>query len=150
MHVEKTLSSAILATQSVVVKQPFVKAMAAMFGFVFISYRAELLLICVMFLIDLVTGMLAAMKTKDFQSAKFFKGCTKLMVYAIFIMLAIGTDYIVSFHVLGMSESIRVFLSITFSFIILTDVFSVFENLEKLGYTTPKKMFKNVLSNFKK
>jgi len=150
MHVEKTLSAATSAVESLLVKQPIAKAMTGMFGFLFVSYRAELMLICVVFLVDLITGVAAAIRAGEFQSAKFFKGCTKLIVYAVFILLAVGTDFTVSHHILGMDVSTRIFLSVTFSFIILTDVFSVFENLEKLGYSTPRKTFRKMVLNLKK
>ena len=150
MHIARALSAAVATTEAVVIKQPFVKAVAATFGFLFITNSVEMMLISLLFTLDLLTGTLAAIKNNKFQSREFFKGCTKMLVYAIFIMLAIGTDYCVSIHLLGMQETMHVFLSVTFSFIILTDVFSVFENLEALGYMTPKKVFIKLLTTFKK
>lgn len=86
-------------------------------------------LIFLLYFIDLITGVAAAIFRRDFQSRKFFMGATKLLVYGAFA--AIGVSLWQVLH-LG-----NFFLAWIFAFIIITDSSSILENLEKLWYNTP-------------
>lgn len=147
MNIKYTLPGICSSAKSVIADNAASKLIMSVFGFLFLEFQVELLIVGIVFFFDLFTGLIASIKNNEFKSAKFFQGCTKLMVYCVFIMLAVCTDIVVSEHILNTKENFNVFLSMTFSFIILTDVFSVFENIEKLGYETPKNSFKKILKN---
>jgi toxin secretion/phage lysis holin len=83
----------------------------------------------ILYLVDLVTGTLKAMKRRELQSGKFFTGATKLLVYGIFLLIAGSID-----QAIGAGNVAR---WVMFVFIITTDGLSILENLEALGVNTP-------------
>lgn len=85
--------------------------------------------IFLIYFIDLITGVWYALYSKDFQSRKLFAWCTKLLVYAIFMIIAVSV-----WNGLYIWNSL---LSWIFGFILVTDSISIVENLEKLWYNTP-------------
>lgn len=102
-------------------------------------------LIFLLYFIDLFTWVASAIYRREFESRKFFMGCTKLLVYGIFAAIGVALG-----QTLGLGN---VFLSGIFSFILITDSISILENLDKLWYATPvflKKYLKVAQENLEK
>lgn len=95
-----------------------------------------------LYLIDLVTGALKALKHEEFQSGKFFKGATKLLVYGIFLWIAASIDKAIDHG--------NAFAWAMMFYIIVTDSVSIIENLDALGYETPNWIRKYLLDAKKK
>ena len=88
--------------------------------------------------IDIITGLLGAWVAKDFQSTKMRAGLAKkageLMIILIGILFTYGMelpDYILNFAAL---------------YIIIMELMSIVENLDKLGAPLPK-VIKEVINN---
>ena len=88
--------------------------------------------------IDIITGLLGAWVAKDFQSTKMRAGLAKkageLMIILIGILFTYGMelpDYILNFAAL---------------YIIIMELMSIVENLDKLGAPLPK-VIKDVINN---
>lgn len=82
-----------------------------------------------LYVIDLITGALKALKRREFQSGKFFKGATKLLVYGVFLWVAVAIDTAIGYG--------RSFSWAMMFYIVLTDAISIIENLDALGFETP-------------
>lgn len=82
------------------------------------------------------------MKRREFQSGKFFKGATKLLVYGVFLWVAVSLDKAVG-HGAAFSWAMMFY-------IIVTDSVSIIENLDALGYQTPNWIRKYLLDAKKK
>ncbi len=82
-----------------------------------------------LYAIDFATGAAKALKRREFQSGKFFKGATKLLVYGIFLWVAVSID-----TAIGKGN---VFSWAMMFYIVVTDSVSIIENLDALGYQTP-------------
>lgn len=70
-----------------------------------------------------------ALKRREFQSGKFFKGATKLLVYGVFLWVAVSLDKAVG--------NGNYFSWAMMFYIVVTDSISIIENLDALGYETP-------------
>lgn len=104
----------------------------------FASMFWMLLLPTAMMGIDVITGLLWAWVSKDFQSAKMRSGlakkCGELVIILVGILLTYGMelpDYILTFVVL---------------YIILMELMSIIENTEKLGAPWPE-VIKEAINN---
>lgn len=97
----------------------------------------SLFFLFVLIVIDLITGMIAAVKMgMALESRKAFKTSTKTFVYLLFFMAAFATSKIVpyaSFIVLGVA-----------SFLAITEFISIAENMAKMGYALPAKLINKV------
>ena len=97
-----------------------------------------LMLPSAMMAIDVVTGLMNAWAKKDFQSTKMRSGLAKkageLLVILIGILFTFG---------MGIPEQILSCLSL---YIIIMELMSIIENLDKLGVPLPKAL-KDVINN---
>ena len=86
-------------------------------------------IIIVLFVIDWILWVLKAYKNNLFNSKAFFQWAFKISAYWILLYLWYAMDKMMPFEV---------FLWGIFSFIALTDISSIFENLEELWIPVPK------------
>lgn len=104
----------------------------------FVSLLWILLLPAAMMGIDIITGLTNAWSKKDFQSAKMRTGLAKKVGELAVILTGILFTY-----GMGLPDYILMCVSL---YIILMELMSVFENLDKLGVPVPK-VVKNVINN---
>lgn len=88
-------------------------------------------------LIDLVTGLISAVKAKDLQSTKLRDGIFKKIGFLICYILALMIDTYGS--EVGFVISIKL-LPIVISFVCITEVVSIIENLSKITDILPEKL----------
>lgn len=88
-------------------------------------------------LTDLVTGLISAVKAKDLQSTKLRDGIFKKIGFLICYFLALMIDTYGS--EVGFALSIKL-LPIIISFVCLTEVVSIIENLAKITDILPAKL----------
>lgn len=96
-----------------------------------------LLLLGVLVVIDLLTGMIAAVSQgQPIESRKAFKTATKTVVYLLFFSAAFLTHKIVPY-----SDFIKTGV---ISFLAITELLSVMENMAKMGYSLPAKLLNQI------
>lgn len=86
-------------------------------------------LIIFLFLVDFATWVFKAIKNRVFRISIFAKGSFKLMLYWIFMLLALSVDQATWFSF---------FLPMLFVYLTTTDAGSILENVEELGFDVPK------------
>lgn len=87
--------------------------------------------------IDLVTALIAKYKIgEEIESRKVLKSVTKLVIYGLFVSAAHLTERIVP-GATFMDE-------VAISFLAVTELVSVMENIAKMGYSMPQKLLNNL------
>lgn len=87
--------------------------------------------------IDMVTGIIAAWKSGyPIESRKALKSATKVAIYGLFIAAAFLTEKIVP-GVTYMDEAV-------ISFLALTELISIVENIGTAGYAVPMKLLNRI------
>lgn len=90
-------------------------------------------LLGILIIIDLITGMMSSVYNGEpIESRRAFKSATKTVVYLLFFSAAYLTHKIVPY-----SDFIKTGV---LSFLALTELLSVMENLSKMGYAIPAKL----------
>lgn len=98
----------------------------------------SVLLPCIMITIDFITGLIFAWSSKTFESKKMRTGLTKKV--GEISIIVIGEAFSFAF---GLPRYIMVGISL---YIVLMELMSVFENLDKMGVPIPK-FIKDVVNN---
>lgn len=104
----------------------------------FASFSWLLLLPASMMAIDIITGLMYAWSKKTFQSAKMRSGLVKKAGEMLVILIGVLFTY-------GMGIPIYI-LNFVSLYIIIMELMSVVENLDKLGVPLPKAL-KDVINN---
>ena len=132
-HIETTWAAVCSCVKHTFLDNIWFKVIAWTFWWVIwlITDWHEILILMIFFLyfIDLLTWIFKTIKRKNFQSAKFFIGASKILIYGIFALIWVSLDQ--ALHTWSL------FLWTVFAFIVLTDAISILENLTELGYKTP-------------
>ena len=98
----------------------------------------SVLLPCIMIAIDFITGLIYAWSSRTFESKKMRTGLTKKV--GEISIIVIGEVFSFAF---GLPRYIMVGISL---YIVLMELMSVFENLDKMGVPIPK-FIKDVVNN---
>lgn len=106
-----------------------IASLAGVVGLLLDGNEKVITLILVVYLVDVVTGVIKSIKQRDFSSRKFFYAAVKLVVYGIMGVIGVGLDRVFF--------SGSMFLSFFFAYILVTDAISVLENLDQLGFDVP-------------
>lgn len=114
-----------------------IKAVVATCGlalsWVFEGESQVLISVYLLLIIDTITGLAYAGKTKQISSRGFYRVAIKCMVY--FVMIVVSR--IVDKHV-----PIAFAAPIMDSFLVMTEALSILENLSKCGFPVPTKLVK--------
>jgi len=96
-----------------------------------------LVILFALIVVDLLTGMIAAVsKGEAIESRKAFKTATKTVVYVLFF----SAGHLVT-HLVPYSDFIKTGV---LSFLALTEMLSVIENMSLMGYVLPKKLLNQI------
>lgn len=124
--------------------------MKAFLGFVFVAlsfgfdsiHTKALIALMVLLWADSLSAMFVAYKTGQvISSAKFFRTPIKIGIYYGLIYFMHITEY-------GFPEPVRYLDDMMITFAVATEMLSILENVEKLGYPVPNKIIR-VLINLK-
>lgn len=111
---------------------------------VFSPFKVELIILCVMILIDTITGGAYALRTKKFCSNGLRRGFKKIVFYSLCIvvirLLEIGIASLVSTNLLT---------NIVIGFLITTESISALENLTLLGVPLPSGLTTFIIGQIK-
>ena len=105
----------------------------SIFAYLFGGFDALLKSLCIIIIIDYITGMIKALYKKQYSGIVNLKGVLKKIGYLIIICLATILDNIISDN--GMALR-----TITLYFFIANDSISILENWESIGLPIPKKL----------
>ena len=100
--------------------------------FVFGGWDVSIQLLCLIVLLDYLTGILKAVATKSLNSYTGTKGIIKKIGYFILVAVAVVTD-----RITGGTGAIR---TLVIYFFIANESLSILENWGKLGLPIPKKL----------
>lgn len=132
-HIDWAITWTWIIIQHTFLQNTLPKLIASFFSILLglITNWNEFIIWCIflIYFIDFFTGVWCALYNKEFQSRKFFMWCTKLLVYAIFMVIWVSV-----WQSLNLWNAL---LSWIFGFILITDSISILENLEKMWFTTP-------------
>lgn len=111
---------------------------------IFSPFKVELIILCIMILIDTITGGAYALKIKKFCSSGLRRGFKKIIFYSLCIivirLLEIGLASLVTTNLLT---------NIVISFLIITEAISSLENLTLLGVPLPSGLAKFIIKQIK-
>lgn len=97
--------------------------------------------VIVLTLLDMVTGVMASVKTNDtIESKRLFKTAVKIFIYLLLISAGHLTTTAIGFNIMAV-EAITITIAIT-------ELISILENASRMGYAIPKKLL-NQLEDFK-
>jgi toxin secretion/phage lysis holin len=102
-------------------------------GDIFFPNQKLFLLMFLLYIINFSTWVLKAILSKNFSSARFFRGAIKLGVYCTLVLIWHSIDQIIV-EVVGVWNLIT---SAMFWFILTTESSSILENFHDLGFNTP-------------
>lgn len=88
-------------------------------------------------IIDTLTGMWYAIKTKSFTSRGFYKASIKIFVYFIMILVS---------RIIDKHTPVQFAATMMDAFLVLTEAYSILENFGKLGYSVPSEFLKKIKS----
>ena len=100
----------------------------------------ELLLafVVILYFIDLILGLVVALKDREFNLPTLWRGAFKILIYWIFILIWTALDEWLQF--------LAVFSSIMFWFILTTDSLSILKKIRDLWFNTPMFIEKYLIS----
>lgn len=88
--------------------------------------------LCIIIVIDYITGIISAIKSKKLNSKVGFWGIVKKLLYFAMVVLGVILD-----RIMGSNGTIR---TLILYFLIANDGLSILENLAKIGIPIPKKL----------
>lgn len=119
-------------------------ALAALTYYLGIIAIPLVVLIFVM-LLDYITGMLAAWYNAELESRKGAKGIVKKVGYMALVAVAMGIDWLIycGLQQLGINLGYSVFFAVLVAiWLIINEMLSVLENLNRIGVPIPKFLVK--------
>lgn len=116
----------------------------ALLGALISSYlgivAVPILILCVVMIIDYITGMIAAWKSKSLSSKKGAFGIVKKICYLFLVCVGIGVDWLIysGLQSMGVSLGISMFFGVLVTiWLIINELISILENLKKIGVPLP-------------
>lgn len=109
------------------------------FGFDSLQHKALLALFMLM-LADCLSAIWAAYKTGDtIKSAKIFRTPVKIVIYFGLVYFAHITEY-------GLPAMLGILDETVIAFCVVTELISIMENVNKLGYSVPTKLLSKLIN----
>jgi len=126
------------------IKQKTLKGALSAFLAVAVNYAGiiavPIIMLCVVMLLDYITGMIAAWKARELSSRRGTFGIVKKLCYLIAVCVGIGVDWLIysGLQSMGVSLGVKVFFGLLVSvWLIITELISILENLQKIGVPLP-------------
>ena len=100
-----------------------------------------ILMLCVVMVLDYITGMAAAWKAENLSSKKGISGVIKKLYYLIAVCVGIIVDWVIysGLQAMNVSLSVSTFFGLLVTiWLIVNELISILENLKKIGVPLPK------------
>ena len=97
-------------------------------------------ILCIVMVVDYVTGMVSAWKTKALSSKRGAFGIVKKLCYLLLVGVGIGVDWLIysGLQLMGVSIGISMFFGVLVTiWLIINELISILENLKKIGVPLP-------------
>lgn len=109
------------------------------FGFDSLQHKALIALFILMWA-DCLTAIWAAYKSGEtIKSAKIFRTPVKIVIYFGLIYVARVTEY-------GLPTLLSILDETVIAFCVVTELISIMENINKMGYTVPTKLLSKLIN----
>ena len=126
------------------IKQKTLKGALSAFLAVAVNYvgiiAVPIIMLCVVMLLDYITGMVAAWRSRELSSKKGSFGIIKKLCYLIAVCVGIIVDWVIysGLDSMGVSLGIRVLFGVIIAiWLIINELLSILENLRKIGVPLP-------------
>ena len=99
-----------------------------------------IIVLCAVMILDYITGMIAAWKARELSSRRGTFGIVKKLCYLVAVCVGIGVDWLIYSGLKSMDVSlgVKVFFGLLVSvWLIITELISILENLQKIGVPLP-------------
>lgn len=126
------------------IKQKTLKGALSAFLAVAVNYAGiiavPIIMLCVVMLLDYITGMVAAWRSRELSSKKGSFGIIKKLCYLIAVCVGIIADWVIysGLESMGVSLGIKVLFGVIIAiWLIISELLSILENLRKIGVPMP-------------
>lgn len=126
------------------VEQKTVQGTLAVFLAIATNYlgiiAVPIIVLCAVMILDYITGMVVAWKARNLSSKRGAFGVVKKLCYLIAVCVGIGVDWLIysGLKSMGVSLGVTVFFGVLVSiWLIITELISILENLQKIGVPLP-------------
>ena len=126
------------------IKQKTLKGALSAFLAVAVNYvgiiAVPIIMLCVVMLLDYITGMVAAWRSRELSSKKGSFGIIKKLCYLIAVCVGIIADWVIysGLESMGVSLGITVLFGVIIAiWLIINELLSILENLRKIGVPLP-------------
>ena len=126
------------------IKQKTLKGALSAFLAVAVNYvgiiAVPIIMLCVVMLLDYITGMVAAWRSRELSSKKGSFGIIKKLCYLIAVCVGIIADWVIysGLDSMGVSLGITVLFGVIITiWLIINELLSILENLRKIGVPLP-------------
>lgn len=126
------------------IKQKTLKGALSAFLAVAVNYAGiiavPIIMLCVVMLLDYITGMVAAWQSRELSSKKGSFGIIKKLCYLIAVCVGIIVDWVIysGLDSMGVSLGITVLFGVIIAiWLIINELLSILENLRKIGVPLP-------------
>lgn len=99
-----------------------------------------IIVLCAVMILDYITGMISAWKARELSSRRGAFGVVKKLCYLIAVCVGIGVDWLIysGLKFMDVSLGVKVFFGVLVSiWLIITELISILENLQKIGVPLP-------------
>ena len=125
----------------IVAKQGTIAALLTMITYYANIVAVPVLMLCAVMLIDYITGMVNAWKSKELSSKKGAFGIVKKICYLALVCVGMGVDWLIysGLRQVGVALDYTIFFGVLVTvWLIINELISILENLEGVGVPLPK------------
>lgn len=112
----------------------------AMIAYYFGIIIVPLIVLCVVMVIDYITGMIAAWKSTELSSKKGLFGIVKKVCYVALVCVGMGVDWLIysGMKQIGVDVNYTIFFGVLVTvWLVINELISILENLRNIGVPLP-------------
>lgn len=121
--------------------QTALSAFLAMIAYYFGIIIVPLIVLCVVMVIDYITGMISAWKNTELSSKKGLFGIVKKVCYVALVCVGMGVDWLIysGMKQIGVDVNYTIFFSVLVTvWLVINELISILENLRNIGVPLPQ------------
>lgn len=127
--------------------QTALSAFLAMIAYYFGIIIVPLIVLCVVMVIDYITGMISAWKNTELSSKKGLFGIVKKVCYVSLVCVGMGVDWLIysGMKQIGVDVNYTIFFGVLVTvWLVINELISILENLKNIGVPLPDFLLKVV------
>ena len=120
--------------------QTALAAFVAMIAYYMGIIIVPLIVLCVVMVIDYITGMISAWKKSDLSSKKGVFGIVKKVCYLALVCVGVGVDWLIysGLKQVGLDVNYTIFFGVLVTvWLVINELISILENLRNIGVPLP-------------